>query len=232
MSTLRHQSPSFQRRADKAGTRPPRTGRWKFSCPPRLLKPCAATDRTTTAGLAIRDRPRPEGPRTAATAASPLPPTPLARLYKIRIRTAIYCHSFTFLLNDDKITGLEQFYPPKYLVLGIHTHIFSFCATLDIGIRAVVCYSHIFHSVFQGNCNSTSSKFWFVFLGFFCFGFSLINQGTLYSCLNGYIWMFLSTLWFIFLRVSVFMIQICFCLCVSKMSFALKLLFAKSWWLR
>lgn len=59
----------------QGGDPPPRTGGWKFSCPPRLLKPCAATDRTTTAGLAIRARPRPEGPRTAATAASPLPPS-------------------------------------------------------------------------------------------------------------------------------------------------------------
>lgn len=58
----------------QGGDPPPRTGGWKFSCPPRLLKPCAATDRTTTAGLAIRAGPRPEGPRTAATAASPLPP--------------------------------------------------------------------------------------------------------------------------------------------------------------
>lgn len=88
----------FQRRADKVGTRPPRTGGWKFSCPPRLLKPYAATDRTTTAGLAIRDRLRPEGPCTAATAASPLPPAiSLTQLFKICIRTAIYCHSFTFL---------------------------------------------------------------------------------------------------------------------------------------
>lgn len=60
----------------QGGDPPPRTGGWKFSCPPRLLKPRAPTDRTPTAGLAIRDRPRPEGPRTPATAASPLPPTP------------------------------------------------------------------------------------------------------------------------------------------------------------
>lgn len=86
---------SFQRRADKAGTRPPGQGGWKFSCPPRLLKPCAPTDRTPTAGLAIRSRPRPEGPRTAATAASPLPPTTLpTQLYKICIRRPIYIHAF------------------------------------------------------------------------------------------------------------------------------------------
>lgn len=59
----------------QGGDPPLRTGGWKFSCPPRLLKARAATDRTPTAGLAIRGRPRPEGPRTAATAASPLPPS-------------------------------------------------------------------------------------------------------------------------------------------------------------
>lgn len=46
----------------QGGDPPPRTGGWKFSCPPRLLKPRAPTDRTPTAGLAIRGRPRPEGP--------------------------------------------------------------------------------------------------------------------------------------------------------------------------
>lgn len=89
----------------QGGDPPPRTGGWKFSCPPRLLKPRAPTDRTPTAGLAIRGRPRPEGPCTAATAASPLPPTaPPTQLYKICIRTAIYCHSFTFQHKDGHIT--------------------------------------------------------------------------------------------------------------------------------
>lgn len=79
----------------QGGDPPPRTGGWKFSCPPRLLKPCAPTDRTPTAGLAIRSRPRPEGPRTAATAASPLPPITLpTQLYKICIRRPIYIHAF------------------------------------------------------------------------------------------------------------------------------------------
>lgn len=49
----------------QAGDPPPRTGGWWFSCPPRLLQPSAPTDTTLTAGLAIRDRPRPEGPLTA-----------------------------------------------------------------------------------------------------------------------------------------------------------------------
>lgn len=94
----------------QGGDPPPRTGGWKFSCPPRLLKPCTATDRTTTAGLAIRGRPRPQGPRTAATAASPLPPTtPLTQLCKICIRTAIYRHSFTFLPKYGHITDNNQF---------------------------------------------------------------------------------------------------------------------------
>lgn len=99
----------------QGGDPPPRTGGWKFSCPPRLLKPCAATDRTTTAGLAIRGRPRPEGPRTAATAASPLPPaTPLTPLYKISIITPIYCHILAFLytegngVNHNQFCSLEQ----------------------------------------------------------------------------------------------------------------------------
>ncbi|KAJ7992548.1 hypothetical protein DPEC_G00279830 [Dallia pectoralis] len=56
---------SFQRRADRPGTRPPRTGGWWFSCPPRLLQPCAPIDTTPTAGLAISARPRPEGPIAA-----------------------------------------------------------------------------------------------------------------------------------------------------------------------
>lgn len=76
---------------------PPRTGGWKFSCPPRLLKPSAPTDRTPTAGLAIRNRPRPEGPRTAATAASLLHPhhqPPPTVLYKICIWTPIKCFFF------------------------------------------------------------------------------------------------------------------------------------------
>lgn len=113
VSALRHQSPPFrggQTRRDP----PPRTGGWKFSCPPRLLKPRSPTDRTPTAGLAIRGRPRPEGPCTAATAASPLPSiTPLTQLYKICIRTASYCHPFTFLHimlhSITKSTTLQRF---------------------------------------------------------------------------------------------------------------------------
>lgn len=94
----------------QGGDPPPRTGGWKFSCPPRLLKPYAATDRTTTAGLAIRGRPRPEGPRTAATAASPLPPaTPPTPLYKISIITPIYCHILAFLSTEGNGADHNQF---------------------------------------------------------------------------------------------------------------------------
>lgn len=61
----------------QGGDPPPRTGGWKFSCPPRLLKPRAATDRTTTAGLAIRAGPRPGGPPHSSNSChTPLPPRP------------------------------------------------------------------------------------------------------------------------------------------------------------
>lgn len=95
MSTLRHQSPCFRGGQTRQGPAP-RTGGWKFSCPPRLLKLHAPTDRTRTAGPAIRGRPRPEGPHTAATAASPLPPTtPPAHIYQRCVR-----HSFAFPPRD------------------------------------------------------------------------------------------------------------------------------------
>lgn len=101
----------------QGGDPPPRPGGWKFSCPPRLLKPRAPADRTPTAGLAIRGRPRPEGPRTPATAASPLPPTaPPPQLYKICIRKAIYCHYFTFLHIDGHVTPANQLFSIKHSI--------------------------------------------------------------------------------------------------------------------
>lgn len=109
----------------QGGDPPPRTGGWKFSCPPRLLKPHATTDRTPTAGLAIRDRPGPKGPCTASTAASPLPSTtPSTQLYKICIRTGIYCHSFTFLHKNGHISEHDQFH---YIILCIVNVCITLC---------------------------------------------------------------------------------------------------------
>lgn len=110
----------FQRRADKAGIRPPGQGGGSSHALPASWNPALLQTelRQLVWPLGVGRDLRAPAQQQQLPAHCP-PTTPPTQLYKICIRTAIYCHSFTSLYKDGHTANHNQFFSLEHSLLCV-----------------------------------------------------------------------------------------------------------------
>lgn len=136
----------FQRRADKAGTRPPGQGGGSSHALPASWSPAPLQTelRQLVWPLGVGQDLRAPAQQQQLPAHCPPPTAPPTQLYKICIRKAIYCHSFTLWCKyGDNIAGSYK----------------NMWKYLDGGLRNTISIiSAQFHQLWQFLCMCLSSK--------------------------------------------------------------------------